>query len=406
VKIVILSHRIPFPANKGEKIRTFHQIQYLADCGHEITVLAPYEHAEEISYGKALEERLKIKAIMFPLRPKWMRLARGLVTNDALTLSYFYSAGLQKTFDRLVSSGDYDAVLCTGSAMAPYVFRNPELAGRDTPAPLRLIMDFMDLDSDKWRQYQASSGLPMKLVYGREARLINRVELRSYERFDECFFISANEVDLFSRQLAENRKLSVLGNGINTSAFFPARQGKAENQPVFLFTGVMNYKPNEDAVLWFVDAVWERIKAEWPDAEFIIAGMEPSSRIRQLERLPGITVTGFVEDIVPYYQKADIFIAPFRLARGVQNKILQALACGLPVITTRLGLEGINAKPGEDILVADTEQEFFETIKKILETEKLYNSLSLNGVELIQREYSWESVLQALATAIELKDCA
>jgi len=406
VKIVVLSHRIPFPANKGEKIRTFHQIQYLADCGHEITVLAPYEHAEEISYGKALEERLKIKTIMFPLRPKWLRLARGLVTNDALTLSYFYSAGLQKTFDRLVSSGDYDTVLCTGSAMAPYVFRNPELTGRDKPVPLRLIMDFMDLDSDKWRQYQASSRLPMKLVYGREARLINRVELRSYQRFDECFFISANEVDLFSMQLPENRKLSVLGNGINTSSFFPVREEDAARKPTFLFTGVMNYKPNEDAVLWFVDVLWERIRAEWPDAEFIIAGMDPSSRIKQLGKLPGITVTGLVEDIVPFYQKADIFVAPFRIARGVQNKILQALACGLPVITTRLGLEGINATPGEDILVADTEQEFFEAIKKILETETLYNSLSLNGVELIQREYSWDSVLQGLAKAIEVKDCA
>ncbi|PTB93715.1 sugar transferase [Marinobacter sp. B9-2] len=406
MKIVVLSHRIPFPANKGEKIRTFHQIQYLADCGHEITVLAPYEHAEEISYGKALEERLRIKAIMFPLRPKWLRLARGLVTNDALTLSYFYSAGLQKTFDRLVSSGDYDAVLCTGSAMAPYVFRNPELTGRDKPAPLRLIMDFMDLDSDKWRQYQASSGLPMKLVYGREARLINRVELRSYQRFDECFFISANEVDLFSMQLPENRKLSVLANGINTSSFFPVREEDAARKPTFLFTGVMNYKPNEDAVLWFADVLWERIRAEWPDAEFIIAGMDPSSRIKQLGKLPGITVTGLVEDIVPFYQKADIFVASFRIARGVQNKILQALACGLPVITTRLGLEGINATPGEDILVADTEQEFFEAIKKILETETLYNSLSLNGVELIQREYSWDSVLQGLAKAIEVKDCA
>ncbi|WP_349343055.1 TIGR03087 family PEP-CTERM/XrtA system glycosyltransferase [Marinobacter sp. MMG032] len=406
MKIVILSHRIPFPANKGEKIRTFHQIQYLADCGHEITVLAPYELAEEISYGKALEERLKIKAIMFPLRPKWLRLARGVVTNNALTLSYFYSAGMQKAFDRLMSSGEYDAVLCTGSAMAPYVFRNPELTGRDTSAPLRLIMDFMDLDSDKWRQYQATSGLPMTWVYGREARLINRVELRSYELFDECFFISANEVDLFSRQLSENRKLRVLGNGIDTSAFYPARQGSVGNKPVFLFTGVMNYKPNEDAVLWFVGALWERIRTDWPEAEFIIAGMDPSSAIRQLGRRPGITVTGFVEDIVPFYQKADIFVAPFRLARGVQNKILQALACGLPVITTRLGLEGINATPGEDILIADTEQEFFEAAKKILETETVYNSLSLNGAELIQREYSWDSVLQDLARAIEVKDCA
>jgi sugar transferase (PEP-CTERM/EpsH1 system associated) len=406
VKVVVLSHRIPFPANKGEKIRTFHQIQYLANTGHEITVLAPFEHPEEHGYGTALEARLNVRVMMFPLRTKWLRLARGLATNDALTLSYFYSARLQKAFDQLMASGEYDAVLCTRSAMAPYVFRNSILAKRNKLAQPRLIMDFMDLDSDKWRQYQASSGLPMRLVYGREAKLINRVELRSYERFDECFFISANEVDLFSRQLPENRKLKVLGNGINTSAFFPARQEGSGHKPVFLFTGVMNYKPNEDAVLWFVDALWGRIRAEWPDAEFIIAGMDPSPRIKQLGRVAGITVTGFVEDIVPFYQRADVFVAPFRLARGVQNKILQALACGLPVITTRLGLEGINAKPGEDILVADTGQEFYEATKKLLETEEFYSSLSLNGAKLIRREYSWDSVLQGLGRAMEVKDCA
>lgn len=404
MKILVLSHRIPFPPNKGEKIRTFHQIQFLASRGHEIVVLSPYENGGELGFARELEQELAVKVMMFSLKAKWLRLLRGVATNQPLTVSYFYSADLQRAFDKLVNSSAYDAVICTSSAMSSYVFRNAQLGSQGRASSIRLVMDFMDLDSDKWSQYQTSSRLPMSLVYAREAKLVKRVERRSYEAFDACFFVSDNEAVLFARQLPENSRVRVMGNGIDTSQFFPDPTQQVADHPVFLFTGVMNYKPNEDAVEWFVTSVWPAIRAEWPEAEFIIAGMEPSPRIQQLGKEPGITVTGFVEDIVPYYQKATIFVAPFRLARGLQNKILQSLACGLPAVTTALGLEGINAKEGEDILVANKETEFRSEIKRLLTDPVLYRKLSENGPRLIQQEHSWSSILEDLANVIEVRN--
>lgn len=404
MKILVLSHRVPFPPNKGEKIRTFHQIQFLASRGHEIVVLSPYEGDAEPDFARALERELAVKVMMFPLKAKWLRLLGGLATNRPLTVSYFYSSELQKTFDDLVNSGECDAVLCSSSAMSSYVFRNKRLVNESGSSGTRLIMDFMDLDSDKWNQYRASYRLPMSLVYSREARLVRRLETRSYEAFDACFFVSENESRLFAEQLPESSKVRVMGNGIDTDVFFPDRTKQVSGHPVFLFTGVMNYRPNEDAVEWFVDAVWPGILSEWPEAEFIIAGMDPSPKIQQLGKKTGITVTGFVKDIVPYYQKATVFVAPFRLARGLQNKILQSLACGLPVVTTTLGLEGIKAKEGTDLLVADGGKEFTTKIKRLMTEPSLYRQLSENGPRLIQREHSWSSILEDLADAVEVRD--
>ena len=158
----------------------------------------------------------------------------------------------------------------------------------------------------------------------------------------------------------------------------------------------MDYLPIEDAVLWFVKSCWQQIITNWPEAKFLIVGMQPSQRIQQLAKLPGITVTGYVSDILPFYHQADIFIAPFRLARGVQNKILQAMACGLPVLTTSLGAEGIACSTGEHLLIANTEAEIIENISMLLTDEVLANKLSLAGPKLIQQKYSWEGALKEL----------
>lgn len=401
LKILIISHRIPFPPNKGEKIRTFNQIRFLVGRGHDVVILSPCEDELEIGYASELEKTLGVKTLVFRLSNKWLRLVTGLLKNEAFTTSYFHNRKIQKALDELLISTNFDAVLCTGSALAPYIFRSIKKNCLSQSFGCRLFMDFMDLDSDKWHQYESKASFPMSIVYRREARLISVLEKRIYEQFDKCFFISENEVNLFSLELSKNEKLQVLGNGIDTDLFFPEKESDGTSGPVFLFTGVMDYRPNEDAVIWFVDSLWEKIKETWPNSEFVIAGMNPSLKIRRLESMSGITVTGYVQDIVPYYRAADIFVAPFRIARGVQNKILQALACGLPVITTPRGLEGINAQDGKEVLVAKDESEFFHAIKRVLEDSDLCEHLSKSGSDLIQREYSWNSALEVLAVALE-----
>lgn len=401
MNLLILSHRIPYPANKGEKIRTFNQIRYLVQKGHNIVVFAPYESDFERTYADELQELLGISVAMFPLKSAWLRKFQGFLRHEPLSLSHFHSARMQQSLEQHLQTEPVDAILCTSSAMAGYVFNSDYIASQRGTGRVRLLIDFMDLDSDKWRQYQSQSVPPMSWVYGREERLLRRIEQRCYQVFERCFFISENEVALFSKHLSENDKLQVLGNGIDTTLFHPSAREEKTESPVFLFTGVMNYRPNEDAVLWFVSEVWDEIRARWPGAEFVIAGMDPSPAVRQLARHEGITVTGYVDDILPYYHRATVFVAPFRMARGVQNKILQALACGLPVVTTSQGLEGINASRGEDVLIAETGSDFLGAIERLLCDSEYYHQLANAGPALIRRYYSWASVLENLNSTLE-----
>ncbi len=394
VKVVYLSHRVPFPADKGEKIRTFHQLKYLLSKGIEITVFSPVSCDTELAFAQALQEKLPLKVETAKLEAAWIRKAKGLLTNRPISETHFYSVALAQKLKGYLENDMPDAIVCTSSAMASYltaILKNNLLSSR-----CRLLMDFMDLDSDKWQQYASQSAWPLSWIYQREARLLAQAELAIYQQFDHCFFISANETTLFSKRLEENKKVSVLANGIDTEEFYPITKQMNTSAPVFLFTGVMDYLPNEDAVLWFVKSCWQQIITNWPEAKFLIAGMQPSQKIQQLAKLPGITVTGYVSDILPFYHQADIFIAPFRLARGVQNKILQAMACGLPVLTTSLGAEGIACSTGEHLLIANTEAEIIENISMLLTDEVLANKLSLAGPKLIQQKYSWEGALKQL----------
>lgn len=394
MKIIYLSHRVPFPADKGEKIRTFHQLKYLLAQGFEITVFSPVNDNNEALFAEQLEQALPIRVVTARLDPTWLRKLKGFLSQQALSVSHFYSASLEQQLKDAIDFSKPDAIVCTSSAMACYI--ENLLQNKVIPPSCRLLMDFMDLDSDKWQQYAEKANGIWRWVYQREAKLIAKAEQTAQLIFDNCFFISENETNLFCAHGASKEKVSVLANGIDTGEFYPNHKVLKQDAPVFLFTGVMDYLPNEDAVLWFVKSCWEQILQRWPQAQFIIAGMQPSLKIQQLARLKGITVTGYVNDILPYYHQADVFVAPFRLARGVQNKILQAMACGLPVVTTTLGAEGIACENGEHILLADNEQDIITQVMAVLTEPELYAKLQQNGPALIQQKYSWEGVLQAL----------
>lgn len=393
-----LSHRVPYPPNKGEKIRTYHQIRHLVDEGRELVVCAPAERATDRADADALARELGIQVVTEPLPPGLWRKLRALATGQPISVSHFYSRPLQRRLECLLAEARIDTVVCTSSAMARYLFRSPRAAQLTERGALRRVMDFMDLDSDKWRQYQRASSGPMRWVYGREARLLERVERAVHQRFDACLFISAAEVELFARRLGSRERLHVCANGLDTRQFRPSGKDSGERKegPVLLFTGVMNYRPNEDAVLWFAEAVWPELRRRWPTARFVIAGMDPSTRVRALTRLPGVEVTGFVDDILPYYHQADLFVAPFRLARGVQNKILQAFACGVPVVSTRLGAEGIDCRGGEHLAIADDAAGMLAAIDALLAQPTRARAQAEAALGLVRERYSWSGRLAGL----------
>lgn len=403
MNILLLSHRVPFPPNKGEKIRTFHQLKYLSELGHQIHLFSPYEDSTELAHFNSLQgSSLCTSVKAAPLKHKVIRLLTGLVKGQPMSVANFYDKILQQKFDQFLLGNNVDAIICSASSMAEYIFKSAVLRTLDK-SPL-LIMDFMDVDSDKWGQYQQSSAFPMTRVYAREQQLLAQYEKRIVKQFDASYLIAQAEVTLFNQKVIKSDKVHVMGNGLDTTAFYPPKVRTQNATPVFLFTGVMDYKPNEDAVIWFVKTCWPTIIRQHPKAKFVVAGMSPSTDIKQLANEQSIEVTGFVENILPYYHRADIFIAPFRMARGVQNKVLQAFACALPVISTPMGAEGILCQTGRDILLATAPDEFIAQANQLIAQPKLAESIGQSALHIIKQHYSWQGQLQPLVNLLDSED--
>jgi sugar transferase (PEP-CTERM/EpsH1 system associated) len=402
MKILFISHRVPFPPNKGEKIRTFHQLKHLKELGHHIHLFSPYEDKTELAHFNQLRETWCTSVEATPLKPKVIRLLTGLVKGQPMSVANFYDKTLQQKFDQFLSGNTVDAIICSASSVAEYIFKSTALPALDKK-PL-LIMDFMDVDSDKWGQYQQSSSFPMSMVYAREQRLLAEYEKKIVKKFDASYLIAQAEVTLFNQSVMQSDKVHVMGNGLDTSVFYPSKVKQPNPAPVFLFTGVMDYKPNEDAVIWFVNTCWPSIITQHPNARFVIAGMNPSADINQLANDKSIEVTGFVDDILPYYHQADIFVAPFRLARGVQNKVLQAFACALPVISTPMGAEGILCQADQDILIASIPEEFIAQANQLIAQTELAKSIGQSALHIIKQHYSWQGQLQPLVNLLDSED--
>ena len=399
MKTLYLSQRVPYPPNKGEKLRTFHQIKFLLENGHDIHLCCPYIADDDLTLLQQLSDNYGVHEHHKKLTPAFIRHTSGLLFNKPLSVTNFYSSSLQKIIDHLLANESFDNIICTSSSLAEYIFRCTSLTKlKQRP---RLVMDFMDLDSDKWRQYSESSSFPMKWVYRREARLLAEYERKIHDSFDTCFFISQAEVDLFCQHHSCNIPPLAIGNGIETESFTPPPIAPDNKDPVFIFTGVMDYKPNIDAVIWFAENVWPQITQIYPSSRFIIAGMNPVPGVLALANDERIEVTGFVDDILPYYHQSDIFIAPLRIARGVQNKVLQAFSCGLPVIATSMGAEGIEYIDGNNILIADTPDAFLVNIQRLANDKELYNTVSANAQQLIKNNYTWDAKLALLADILK-----
>ncbi len=391
-RLVVLAHRVPFPPNKGEKLRTFHQIEELVRVGHKVTVLAPYEDESDCENAKHLAAKFQIEVICERLPTRSLRLALALLQNKSFSETNFYSRDLMRKFE--ICAKNADAILLTASSLATYVFK------LDVKLPLFKMMDFMDVDSDKWLQYANDSGLFLRTLYKRESKKIRILEKRVAQSFDATFVIAEPEKRLFSSKVANTDNMQILGNGIDQALFFPAPH-KPEDSINFLFSGVMDYKPNIDAVLWFVNNCWPTIQQQLDNAHLIIAGMNPSQEIIKLGLANNIEVTGFVDDIKPYFDKAHIFIAPFQIARGVQNKVLQAMACALPVVSTKLGAEGILCENEHDILIAETSEQFVKQVLALANSETYRRDIGQRALKTINNNYAWQSVLMPLTESIK-----
>lgn len=348
-ELLFLAHRIPYPPNKGDKIRSFNLLKHLAQ-NYRVHVGAFVDDPQDWRYQADLQAMCD-ELCLLDLHPLRRRIAslKGLLSGQPLTLPYYAHADMQQWVNRLLVRRPIDAIVAFSSPMAQY-------AETHIGSARRRVVDFVDVDSDKWAQYARAKTWPMSWIYKREARTLLRYERRIASEFDASVFVSEQESALF-KQLAPETAPRCLGisNGVDTDYFSPERDYPNPYEhaaSVLVFTGAMDYWANVDAVRWFAEEIFPDIKARVPDAMFTIVGARPTPEVQALAKHPGVVVTGAVPDIRPYIAYAAAAVAPMRIARGIQNKVLEAMAMGKPVLATPEAAEGINARHSVELLVA------------------------------------------------------
>lgn len=383
MNILMLTPRLPFPPNRGDKIRSFAQLRYLARR-HNLwcaTLLEP----DDDPYALPLLRHYCADLATIPVAGR-ARLARALTATAAgrtFTEGYFASAPLERLLDSWTKKVHFDAVLAFSGAMAPYAAAVPAA---------RKILDLVDADSAKWDQYAACAHWPMRSVYRTEARRLHNRQLDWLNVFDATIVINSRESAVLTTQTRCPR-LHVIPNGIELPADPPPVD---QTDPIVGFVGVMSYPPNVDAVLWFTDSVWPTVRRSLPHARLVIVGARPTRKVRRLARLPGVTVTGSVPSTQPYLADFRVCIAPLRIARGLQNKMLEALAAGRPIVATTQAAAGIEPCPAPGVLLADQSEPFAQQLLKLLHQPELARQLGREGRIFVTERYRWDDHLARL----------
>jgi len=395
-ELLFLAHRIPYPPNKGDKIRSFHILKHLARH-YRIHLAAFVDDPKDMKYVRDMESMCESTCLL-PLSPVLARLASltGLLHNSALSLPYFYNPRMQHWIDTLLQRTNLQHVFIYSSPMAQYVL------DRD-PCRMRRVIDFVDVDSEKWRQYAQHKPWPFSWLYRREGEQLARFEQDVAGRFDASILVSAEEAGLL-QQLAPEAAIRIgyLDNGVDHQYFMPD-PGYANpytaGSDVLVFTGAMDYWANADAVRWFALEVFPQVRRVVPTAIFAIVGARPGREVLQLGSLPGVLVTGAVTDTRPYLAHARAAVAPLRIARGVQNKVLEAMAMARPVIATSVALAGIAIDEGVAVQTADDRGCFADLCVKLLQSSDPVEVV--RSREWVCQRYDWERNLSGLLDLLE-----
>ncbi|MDE2196483.1 MAG: TIGR03087 family PEP-CTERM/XrtA system glycosyltransferase [Gammaproteobacteria bacterium] len=335
-ELLFLCHRLPYPPNKGDKIRSYHLLRHLAE-NYRVHLGTFVDEPEDWQHVAAVE-KLCAGSCIRPLKPLAARLRAliALARAEPFTVAYYRDRSMQRWVDGVLSAGTVETVVAFSSGMAPYLLR-----GRGP----RRIMDFVDVDSDKWRQYAQTRGGIAGMIYRREAGYLADFEQRIAAACDASVFVSGHEAEFFRQRVPGlSARIHGIPNGVDTEYWDPALDypnpyGTAA--PVLVFVGAMDYWANAEGAQWFARTVWPRIHRELPAAHFYIVGANPSRPVRALAAVEGIVVTGRVADVRPYVRHAHAVVAPLRIARGIQNKVLEALAMGKALLATPQAYEGI-----------------------------------------------------------------
>lgn len=379
MRVLYLAHRFPFPPNKGEKIRAYHQIRGLA-ARHEIW-LATFEDPE-VSHDQlsGLDELCReVNVVSLGKGARLVRGARSLfLEGRSLTEGYFYSPELARVVVDWIARYEFDVAFVFSSSMAPYV------VGK---CSLPTVVDFVDQDSRKWSQYAKDRRFPFRQLYRLESRRLLAYELELLREADRSIAITEEEASLF-KEAAPRAHIEVVGNGVDCDhySYSPAPQESRD----LVFTGRMDYYPNEQGVVEFAREAFPRIREAVPDTRFFVVGAAPTARVRDLHDGESIVVTGRVPETVPYLHRAAVAVVPLSIGRGLQNKVLEALASGAAVVTTESGYLGVGGEPGTDLIVASAGEDFVAAVIGLLQDPVRRLRMAESGRRHVESRFGWE----------------
>jgi len=391
--LLFLAQRIPYPPTKGDKVRSFAVLRHLAaswriHLGCFIDDPADWQHV-----GALRDWCADVCCVGLDRRRGLLRSLGGLVRGTSLSAPYFHSGRLAGWVDRVLREQRPDAAFLYSSVMGQYLPDRPALR------PGRVVMDFVDVDSVKWQQYAAMRPWPLRALYAREYRRLLAFDREVAARCDAGLFVSAPEADLFRRLAPEvAARIHAIPNGIDHT-FFAADPGMASPFPAgiraIVMTGAMDYWPNVDAAQWYADTVFPQVLARYPEARFVVVGSNPSACVLRLGARPGLVVTGRVPDVRPYLAHAALVVAPVRVARGLQNKVLEGMAMGRVVITTPQGIEGISARPGDEVVVCADSAGFVAATLDALGGAPALAGMGRAARARILADFDWSDKLRA-----------
>ena len=394
-RLLFLAHRLPYPPNKGDKVRSYHLLRHLTQR-HQVYLGTFVDDPEDLRHVATLRAMCAgVHAV--DLSPRMARICslRGLATGEALSLPYYRDAGLQSWVVDTCRGNAIDAAVIFSSAMAQYVEAMP---GRAT------LVDFVDVDSAKWSQYADAHRWPMSWLYRREGRKLLSFERKVAARSARSYFVTQSEADLF-RDLAPEcaDRVSVMSNGVDADYFSPAHDLDSpfglDEVPV-VFTGAMDYWPNIDAVTWFAADVLPALRARRPEVRFHIVGRAPAPSVVAVAG-DAVVVSGTVPDVRPYLRHAAAVVAPLRVARGIQNKILEAMAMGRPVVVSEACAGAIDSGAVRELVVARDAPAFVDAIDELLSDRERAERLGERGRQAVVARYSWSAHLSAIDNLID-----
>jgi sugar transferase (PEP-CTERM/EpsH1 system associated) len=387
--LLFLAHRIPYPPDKGDKIRAWNIFRHLART-HRIHLGCFIDDKNDQQYIAELQSHCA-DLLCVPIDPlvqrarSVLRLRRG----QPLSLGYFHHRRLQRWVDAKLANAAIDRVYVFSSAMAGYVMH---------AQGARRILDMVDVDSEKFTAYAETARFPARAIWAREGRTLLAFERRAAALFDHSLFVSEHEWQRFVTLAPETvQRTSWVSNGVDFDYFSPENGGEApfeRHGADLVFTGRMDYRPNIDAVQWFAREVLPNLRRLVPAARLWIVGAAPGREVRTLASQPGVHVTGRVPDTRPWLAAADVVVAPLRIARGIQNKLLEAMAMARPVVATPEAFEGVQAVPGRDILLATGIE---DTVQKLVEVlDGRHAALGAAARRAVENAHQWAVTLRPI----------